>query len=318
MKRDDDVPSHLGRYEVIGRIALGTTAEVLLAQFFWHGTNDARLVVIKRLRAELAGDAQVASCFLEASNRAMALMHSNIAAIFEVERTTERTGDGVMLVMEPLYGRELRALARRLASRRMRMPLGLAVHLVREVCLGVDHAHQHTDAAGAPLGVVHGDVSPHHVHICFNGEVKLRNFEGAGLREGRTGYMPPETGRDGARGARDQRSDVFGLGLLLHELITGQLYRGEEPPRRGGDDASYPAALERIVRAALARERAHRTETAGQLAAQLDEVRRQLRLSGNSGELARLMQRLYASELATSHAGVGDRAQRLQTFRAKD
>lgn len=310
MMLDDDVPPHLGRYEVLGRIALGALTEVLLAQFFWPGTDDARLVVIKRPRAELAGDAAVVRRFFEAAMRAAALMHANIVTIFEVDQTA----NGVVVVMETLWGRELRALSRRLASRRMRMPLGLTLHLVRAVSFAIDHAHTRTDATGAPRGVIHGDVSPHHVHVGFNGDVRVRDFESAGLREGRTGTTPSAPGQGGH--ARDQRSDVFDLGLLLYELINGQRYRGEEPPPRSKDDADYPAALEKVVRAALARDRAKRTETAGQLAAQLDEVSRKLKLRENGEDLARFMKQLYASELARR---VGDdRAERVRAFRAQD
>lgn len=301
----------VGRYDVLGKISINTATDVLLGRSFWPEGDGDRLVVIKRVHPAFAHVEPLVEEFLDDARMAMRFMHSHIASVYDVERD----GDDAFLVMELLYGRDLRAVMRRMAARGVRLPLALALSLVRTLCQALDYAHRLNDEVGWPFGFVHRYVGPHNVHVAFGGEVKLRGFTANRARRStrtlpapyEVGYISPEHFRGRPL---DRRADVFSLGVLLHELTTGRrLYRGDtpfaimqaslnEPARRPSRDVpGYPAALEKVVMAALDQEPDRRPRTAALLAEQLRDVQRQLRLSGGQEELARCMEQLYAEEL---------------------
>src|SRR5437868_6532071 len=177
--------------------------------------------------------------------------------------------------MEYVPGKDLRAVFERLKRRGERMPLHLAAYVMARVCDGLDYAHRKRDPAGRDLHIVHRDVSPQNIILSYEGEVKLIDFgiakaankitrTQAGILKGKFGYMSPEQ----VRGLTlDRRSDIFAAGVVLFELCTGErLFTGNSdfsvlekvqaakivPPSQVQRDV--PAALERIVLKALARE----------------------------------------------------------------
>jgi serine/threonine-protein kinase len=141
-------PRRLGRYQILGRLADGGMAEVLLARATGPG-GFQRELVIKRLAPRLAGDAAARRMFLDEARLSAALRHPHVVAVLEVEDGEH----GAFMAMELLHGHDLRAVARRLAARRRRWPLPLALHVVQAACLGLDHAHEQADARGRPLGI---------------------------------------------------------------------------------------------------------------------------------------------------------------------
>lgn len=280
----------IGRYEVDTLLARGGMGEVyrgrLVAE---HGF--VRPVVIKLLRTELVTDERAALMFIDEARLAAGLHHRNILQIVDFDRFE----GGAFLVTELVEGCDLRVFLSRL---RAAPRYDIAVTIIAELATGLHAAHEATAADGAPLNLVHRDVSPSNVLLGRHGEIKLSDFGIAKARlrsyhtvsgsiKGKAPYMAPEQilGE-----AVDRRADVFSLGCLLFEVTTRtrlfsakpdatamqQILAGDVPDpaeRRPG----YPAELTAIVRRALARDKAERYPTAAALADELDAVAKQRR-----------------------------------------
>jgi serine/threonine protein kinase len=263
-------------------------AEVWKAKI--HGAqNFQRLVVVKRILPHLSSDPEFVRMFTTEAMLSARLAHPNIVQVFEF---SEVEGEHY-LAMEYVNGVNLGEVSKQF--REVRLPVGMATHIVREVSLALAYAHALADEDGEPLRIIHRDVSPSNVMIGYDGSVKLLDFGVAkalaqsdeltrtGALKGKVGYMSPEA-VDG-EAELDGRTDVFAAGVILHELLTGKrLFKGHddlksialvrackvEPPSRGR--AEVPAELDRIVAKALARERAARYQSADDLAADLTKV----------------------------------------------
>ncbi len=311
-----ELPVTFGKYELIERIATGGMAEVFLARSFGVAGFEKRLV-IKRIRPELAQDPRFVAMFVNEAKIGVHLNHPNVVQTYDLGRA----GSDWYMAMEHLHGRDLNRVVKVLRSFERRLPLPVAVSIVAEMCRGLAYAHARTDATGAPLGLVHRDVSPHNVVVTFDGEVKLVDFGIARLmntappvgtpettHEGRPGggkyaYMSPEQ----ARGQDvDLRTDVFSAGIVLWELCAGRrLYQDPDPVEKlrrvqeavvphpntcGGD---VDEALWLILQKALHRDRGERYDTAALLE---DDLRAWLFERGEPAGrhvTARLMRELF-------------------------
>jgi len=185
----------------------------------------SKLVVVKELKEEFTQDVEFTSMFVDEARLAARLNHPNIVQTYEVE---EQEGH-FFIVMEYLEGQPLSQTRSRLA----RLGATLRDHQVRVLCdvlEALHHAHELQDYDGKPLNVVHRDVSPHNVIITYDGVVKLVDFGIAkasdqssqtrtGVIKGKLAYMSPEQ----AFGKPvDRRADVFAVGVILWEAITGR------------------------------------------------------------------------------------------------
>ncbi len=244
------------------------------------------VVVVKRILPHLSANDQFVHMFLDEARIGALLDHPNIPRIIEVGHDE----DGYFLVMEAVPGKTLSAILRR-ATRRQR-PLGQAdaAFIVARAAAALGYAHALTDADGRPLNIVHRDVSPENILISFEGAVKVIDFGIAsahgrmsetlvGGLKGKVEYMSPEQ----ASGAPvDRRSDVFSLGIILWEALSGRrLFRRETDmgvmraitseaiPRPSGR-GPIPPRLERIVMTALERAPADRFQDAHEMAVQLE------------------------------------------------
>jgi serine/threonine-protein kinase len=224
--------------------------------------------------------------FVDEARIAAGLHHRNIVQIIDFDLFD----GGAYLVCEYVDGCDLDQLLRRLDAP---PPYQVAVTILSELAGGLDHAHHATDEVGAPLHVVHRDVSPSNVLIGVHGEVKLADFGLAKARsrtyrtvsgsiKGKAPYMAPEQilGEP-----LDQRADVFALGVLAFELTTRtRLYSGLESdaamhkildgwvPDPAERRPGYPPELARIVRRALASRADDRYPSAAALAEDLDQL----------------------------------------------
>lgn len=249
-----------------------------------HGFE--RPVVIKTIRTELIADERAALMFVDEARVAAGLHHRNILQIIDFDRFE----GGAFLVTELVDGCDLRQLLRNL---RAPLPYDVALTIMTELATGLDAAHAATGGDGAPLGLVHRDVTPSNVLLGTYGEVKLSDFGIAHTRQrsyhtvsgtikGKAAYMAPEQilGEP-----LDRRTDVFSLGVVMFEVTTRtrlysasgdatamkRILSGEVPDpaeRRPG----YPPELAAIVRRALSRERDARYPTAGSVVDALDAV----------------------------------------------
>jgi serine/threonine protein kinase len=211
--------------------------EIFLAK---HGlAGFEKLAVIKKVLPHLAADEQFISRFVDEAQVAIKLQHVNVAQVFEVGRV----GDEYFLALEYIDGRDLRRTLAVLGHRRQRMPADLALFITRELANGLAYAHRRTAADGAPLYLVHCDISPPNVLVSFEGETKVIDFGIAksAMRGtatdpkvgfGKFGYMAPEQLIRG--GVVDHRTDLYAAGVVLYELLTGaRLYEaGPEPDYR--------------------------------------------------------------------------------------
>src|SRR5262245_141578 len=222
---------HLGRYQLIGRLAIGGMAEVYLA-LSGELSGFRTLVVVKRILPHLASNQQFIRMFLDEARIAALLDHPNIVRIIEVGHD----GDEYFLVMELVQGKPLSAVLRKAAKEKSPLTPALAAFVVAQAANGLGYAHNLADAEGNPLNVVHRDVSPQNILVSFEGAVKVIDFGIAralgrvsetspGGLKGKIEYMSPE---QASAEEVDHRADVFALGVVLWEALTGRrLFRRE-------------------------------------------------------------------------------------------
>jgi serine/threonine-protein kinase len=203
-----------GRYVLGDLLGRGGMAEVFAGHAMGeHGFQ--KPVAIKRLLPDLAHDHVFVERLIGEAKLLVGMQHGNIVSVLDLARD----GDDVFLVMEYVDGPSLRQL---LKARGVRgLPLGVATYIVQSAAAGLEFAHARPGGA-----VIHADISPSNLLLTTSGEVRVADFgiarrEGgaAGVVEGKWAYMAPEQ----ARGQPlTPRSDVFALGVVLYELVTGQ------------------------------------------------------------------------------------------------
>ncbi|HEX6240997.1 MAG TPA: protein kinase [Polyangiales bacterium] len=273
-------PIVFGKYQLLDLLAKGGMGEVWKARS--HGVEGfEKVLVIKRVLPALSEVPRFVEMFIAEAKIAVTLTHANIVQVFDLGVV-----DGAyFLAMEYVPGCDLGAALRWAKKVSRKFPQELSVYLASELAKGLDHAHRRRDAELKPLGIVHRDVSPENVLLSFEGEVKLTDFGIARSREsviapselppGKFAYLAPEQAR---QEEVDVRVDVYGLGAVLFELLSGT------PPVRGDtpfetfERASraeqlslrelcpeLPNELTQIVEKALAGRKEERYESVGQL-----------------------------------------------------
>ena len=281
------LPSRIGKYRIIRHLASGGMAEVFLAVL--DGERGFRkVVVVKRILPKFADDESFLTMFDAEARLAATLHHPNVAQIHDFGVADGRA----FYTMEYVEGTDVRRLF--VGCKRLGQPFPLehALTIVAGAAAGLHHAHEKCDASGAPLGVVHRDISPSNVLVSYEGAVKVIDFgiskamnvEGdatrTGTLKGKVPYMSPEQ----VRGTDvDRRSDVFALGSVLYQLTTGRRpFEADNdvaligkialepivPPSEGVE--GYPPELETIVLHALAQNRDQRYASAEDLKLDLE------------------------------------------------
>ena len=224
----------LGKYEILALLALGGTAEIYLARIA-GAAGFEKYVVVKCLHDHLADDVDFVKMFLDEARLAATLDHSNVVQTFELGEYESR----YYMVLEFLAGLSLAMVVRR-ASERVpggRLPVPLVLNMAAQACAGLQYAHERT-ANGKPLNIVHRDISPQNLVVSFEGVVKIVDFgiaradvretkTKAGTIKGKFAYMSPE---QCVANNVDRRTDVFALGVIVHELLTGRrLFKRTSP-----------------------------------------------------------------------------------------
>ncbi len=268
----------IGKYWVRKKLAEGGMAEIYLCAA--RGPEGfEKDVVIKRIRPFLANDPEFVRIFVAEARLASRLNHANVVQIFDFDKHD----DTYYLAMEYVRGRSLWEVRKRSKELMLPMSTTLVAHLGAEVARGLHYAHR-LQEHGKPLGLVHRDVTPQNVLVSFDGAIKLTDFGIAkasdrftrpGVLKGKFAYMAPEQARGGPL---DARADVFALGVVLWELLTGgRLFDGDSdlavlkavqesriaPPSRLNPDVPQP--LSDIVLKALERDPAQRFQSAHEL-----------------------------------------------------
>jgi serine/threonine protein kinase len=268
-----------GKYALIRRLALGGMGEVFLAQQTGGVAGAERLVILKSLLPELASQDGFIDQFLDEARVAAKLNHPNIVQMYEAG-----LWNGVYFIaMEFIRGENLSRVAKAARQRGTKIPLHVLVRIVRDALLGLAHAHTaHDEMTGAPLGVVHRDVSPQNIMVRMDGVTKVVDFgiakagnrssrTATGVLKGKLQYMAPEQ----VQGEHlDARADQFAMGVVLWELVTDmRLFEGDNEiqllkavmvqpiPRPSQYAPGLPADLEAAILRMLSREPAGRFES---------------------------------------------------------
>ncbi len=265
-----------GRYELQRRLAAGGMAEVWLA--IAHGeAGFTRRVAVKQLFPVDGDDGSFERMFLDEARITSRLHHAGIVSILDFGIEAGRP----FQVLELIEGFDASRLEQWGRAQGRPLPVGLALHVCAVVGHALHFAHVARDDAGAPLNIVHRDVSPHNVLVSRAGDVKLSDFgiafaEGrlektlGGVARGKPAYMAPE---QAVRGAMDGRTDVFALGCVLHALVTGEsalrdenalvdLLSGQELTL----SSELPEPIKAVVAQATRRNKAERYDTAEAMA----------------------------------------------------
>jgi serine/threonine-protein kinase len=309
-RRGVDLPvlGVFGPYEILGRLAMGGMAEILLAR-----RPGSEPLVIKKILAQYARDEDFVEMFLDEARIGSALDHPNIGRFLDFGEIDRQ----LFIAMEWVHGITLGRLIRR-ARDKGGLPFPLACEIVARVADALHYAHTARDAAGNVMGLIHRDVSPHNVMIDFDGTVKLLDFgiakaetQGhhtqAGVVKGKFAYMAPEQCRGKAL---DFRIDIFALGVVLFESLTGRsLYRREteaatmhaivaEPvPSLLEKIPNAPRELEAILRTALQKDPAARFPTAAAMRDVLQQYVQRTSEDVGPARVAGLVQQLFRDEL---------------------
>jgi serine/threonine-protein kinase len=301
-----------GKYQLLRKIASGGMGQVFLA--LEKGAGFERLVVLKLILPHLAEDEDFLTMFLEEARLVARLAHPNLITILDLTEIDNR----YCLAMEYVQGEDVRRLEKhaRLASKPL--PVGLALRIIAEAAAGLDYAHQARDAQGKPLRLVHRDVSPQNILVGFDGGVKVIDFGVAkaagstsqtatGVLKGKYPYMSPEQ----ANGLHvDARSDLFALGVVLWELITGRrLFKGEsdlmtlrlvrdcQVPPPSQLNPKLPPGLDELVLKALAPSPDGRFPDCASFRLAIEDYILQYRLPASNAHLAAYLRDLYAERI---------------------
>jgi eukaryotic-like serine/threonine-protein kinase len=321
------VGAQIGKYIVRRKLAEGGMAEIYLATS--QGAEGfEKEVVIKRVRSFLASDPSFVDMFIAEARLASRLNHANVVQIFDFEKHE----DTYYLAMEYVRGCTLSDLRRKCKDLLEPMPPVLVAHIGAEVARGLHYAHR-LKVNGEPLFLVHRDVTPHNVLISFDGAVKLTDFGIAkagnkltspGMLKGKFAYMSPEQ----SRGENvDARTDVFALGIVLWEMLTGgRLFDGESElavlravqqsgiPHPARISPDIPQELDAVVMKALERELEARYQTAGELERALVQCVLNHAQSPDDTDVAAFVRRVYIGGVPSVMAlpAMPERTQRLE------
>ncbi|NUO53279.1 MAG: protein kinase [Polyangiaceae bacterium] len=317
MERSNSSNMKIGRYDVVGLLATGGMAEIFLARQTGPSGFE-RPVVIKRVLPHLARETVFRDMFVDEARLVVNINHPNVVQVHELG---DHRGD-LFLVMEYLEGESVSMLAKRLRENGERLPDRAAVHIVAEACAGLHGAHELSDE-GKQLGLVHRDVSPHNLFALYSGQVKVIDFGIAkaadrtsktktGTVKGKFAYMAPEQVR--AEDV-DRRADVFALGVVLHELVTGKsLFQRDNDllvmqalcldpiPSPRVERPDLDVELERIIMKALSRSVEDRYQTANALRRDLMVLLRRMAAPADAElpeeELSVVMKRSFGDRIA--------------------
>jgi tRNA A-37 threonylcarbamoyl transferase component Bud32 len=295
--------NRIGPYILHHKIGEGGMAELFLAEYISE-EGFRRRVAVKRILPRLAEKQDFIKMFTREARVAAQLQHPNIVQIADYRRVE----NSYFIAMEFISGKNLGVILKTLATG---LPVAHTIFIVSEICKGLDYSHnKKNEQTGEPLNIVHRDISPQNILVSFQGEVKISDFgiskassepsiTRAGEIKGKLAYLAPEqaSGR-----AVDHRADIFALGLVFYEVLTGRkvyqfendieairtiLIRDIEPllEVRPG----IPKELNPIVMKCLHRNISLRYQNTSEIYKDLTALRRKLRLTFDASDLANFM-----------------------------
>jgi len=306
-------PEAFGKYFLIDKMATGGMAEIFKAKTYSHGGFE-NLLVIKRILPSISENPDFVEMFIDEAKVTVALQQSNIVRINDFGKI----GENYFIAMECVDGKDVRNILRKLARRKEWLAPRFCAFIAHGVARGLHYAHTKTDEQDVPYGIVHRDVSPSNVLVGYGGEVKVADFGIAkaesnayetrdGMLKGKFEYMSPEQ----AEGREiDHRSDIFSLGIILYEMMTGRrLFKTDseiatlkrireadfvKPSKLKPD---IPPALEAICLRALERLAGDRYQTAQEMGDELREFLFPATADALQQDLSNFMQDRFGEEI---------------------
>ena len=298
-------------YDVLGRLALGGMAEILLTR---HANTDGnhRFLVVKRILPHFEQDNDFVQMFLDEARIGMQLKHPNIIQFHQFGADE----GSHFIVMEWVNGVPLGRMIRK-ARKSGGVGLPVAIRIGVDVARALHYAHIANDEHGEPFNIIHRDVSPHNIMIGYTGAVKLLDFgiakadhrahkTQAGVVKGKFAYMAPE---QCTAGQADHRLDIFALGVCLFEALTGRsLYRRQteaatmravimDPvPSLKERMPDVPDELDQILQKALAKEAGDRFATAEEFANELERFGKENKQFATQREVADFVRKVFPEE----------------------
>jgi eukaryotic-like serine/threonine-protein kinase len=296
--------------EILNLHAQGGMAEVYRAR--GRGADGTEyLYAVKRILPEYTRDPEIKKMFIEESRVAACLVHPSVVRVYDLA-----TGDNeeLFIVMEFLEGKDLSEAIEEAEKQKKPLPIWFAIQIARDVLKALHHVTtEATDKNGRVLGLIHRDISPHNIFVCSDGQVKLTDFGVAkvqesniktqvGITKGKLGYMSPEQLMGSPL---DFRSDLYNVGILLFESITGRqlfmgastaeflqsMVRGIVPPIP--PHLQVPPELEALIRRALDRDRNKRPATALDFERELGQIADRYGLTAQAAHVAHQMRELF-------------------------
>jgi TonB family protein len=273
-------PGAFGRYQLLEKIAAGGMAEVWKARMRGEEGFE-KIVAIKRILPHMAMDEGFITMFVDEAKLAAQLTHNNITHIYDLGKVDAYH----YIAMEYVDGKDLRSILQLARERDHPLPAELALFIASKIANALEYAHRRLASDGSEMNLVHRDVSPQNILISYEGDIKLCDFGIAkattkasttqsGALKGKLQYMSPEQ----AWGRKiDRRSDIFSLGVVLYEMLTGErLFGGDtdmtileqvrnakiNPPSARNPEISR--RIDQIVLKALAQNAADRYQSAAE------------------------------------------------------
>ena len=316
---------HLGRYQLLAKLAAGGMATVYLGRIAGVGGFDRR-VAMKVLHPHLAENSDIRDMFLDEARLAARIRHPNVVPVIDVG---DEPGHGTFLVMEYIEGVDFSKVLRAAIKRGSRLAPPVVLKVVADMLSGLQAAHELKDRkTGASLGVVHRDISPHNVLVGVDGISRITDFgiakaEGrisstkTGQLKGKLAYMPPERlQKKGGAHIDDARGDLFATAVCLWEALTGRrLFRGEddlETVRKVlHGDVPKPSSirpdlepLDEMIMKGLERDPDKRYQTAREFRRAVEDAARQIGGLGRAEHVSSLLEALIGSSLERQRVAV--------------
>jgi len=306
-------PKRFGKYLLLDQIAVGGMAELYRAMI--TGVQGfEKLIAVKKILPHLTIEEELVNSFIDEAKLAALLHHQNIVQIYDFGSVEK----AYFIAMEYLFGKDLRDVTDKAKQEGLPLSLEYALYVVSRVASGLHYAHNLKDFQGKPLNIIHRDISPQNIFITYEGDVKIVDFGIAkaatqstmtqvGMIKGKVAYMSPEQA-DGK--AIDYRSDIFSLGIILYELVTGEkMFHGDTmqilskvrsaefpPPEQVIKDV--PDKLYDILNQALAKDPERRYSSCNQMLSDLEEAMYPFSKRPTARGLSEYMKGLFEGEIA--------------------
>lgn len=307
------MPERFGRYEIKEQLATGGMAKIYKAS-----TSGNRVFTLKKILPDYSTNDEFIRMFLEEAKISLSLKHPNIIRVLDFGQLE----GSYYLAMEYVFGKDLGSLLRTSVEKRIYIPIDVACYIIWQCCRGLNYAHTLTNTFGEKLGVVHRDISPPNIMLSYNGEAKILDFGIAkamraasggntrsGVLKGKFCYMSPEQ----AMGQNlNPQSDVFSLGIVLHELLTSkslfyckdeietlEKVRKAKVSAPGQARKGIPKALDKIVLKALDKRLNKRYKSCEEFGTELKKFLDDFAPRTDGRNVARFVRQLFSEDFST-------------------